>query len=340
MGKDPELPRHKIADTPPLDAWDLRTRGLSLDSADERPRLAQLARRFLEERGDQALGLAPARLLPPRKARAWILFWCAARRVDDSVEAGAANVAAWRNALQTGGIATFAERCLHAFMKRPEGAGTAFDLPQLFGDGLAGLEQEERFTEPQPLSAYLDLIAHKSFPAMLILDRLLFPGETAKLHRRHAALFAASTQIGDDCRDARRDLARRRCFVTQEELGAVPRAARSPDRYVSSPRFSKGRSRLSLWLLHASNRVAADFVLEANRRTARSLSGWWQFAIRSNQIRPTKSRLKIPVASNGGKAWRDASTRINPPSAPLVRILRRHFGLRRGAWERSAAAGI
>lgn len=275
---------------PPMDEWDRRTRGILIDSESDRPRLAELARRFLEERRDQALGLAPARLLPPRKARAWILFWTAARRVDDFEESGVRRVEEWRQSLVERRQVTLAERCLHAFLRRPEGAGTNEGLLRLLHRGLDGLMRERAFTEPRPFGDYLDLIHEKSATAMLILDRLLFAGEDDELLVRHAELFAASTQIGDDCRDALRDLARGRCFLTIEEL---PRGS-SPKAYASTPPFARTRKAVCLRLLDASDSVAKEFRMEEHRSMARRLAAYWRYAIASDQVAPTRRRLVLP----------------------------------------------
>jgi hypothetical protein len=270
-----------------VDEWDRRTRGLSFTHGDEL--LVELARRYLVERGDQALGLAPTRLLAPRKARIWILFWTAARRVDDAVESGATTVEDWRRALAQPSRLTLAERCIEAFLRRPEGAGSGPEVRALLEKGLDGLEREETFDRPRSLHEYLDLIEQKSAPAMIILDRLLFPGETPASVASHARAFAASTQVGDDCRDLRRDMAAGRCFVTLDELKGQP----SLMAFARSPLFAAQRVGMSALLLERAEAAAGRFRIAENRATARRLAGFWRHALDSGQVRPTVKSLRL-----------------------------------------------
>ncbi|HLE48276.1 MAG TPA: hypothetical protein VI818_08265 [Candidatus Thermoplasmatota archaeon] len=264
------------------DAWDGRTQGSSTK------RLVEAAERFLRARKDDALGLAPARLLPRRRAEAWLLFWCAARRVDDAFEAEGADLASWRSALRDRTTSNFAERCVDAFLGHP-----AIDDParvrRLLQRGLNGLEGEERFRSPRPMIEYLALLEYKSVPAMQILDSLLFPGESTRLVDKHANLFAVSAQLGDDCRDVHADRARGRIFVTQEELRERPLAA-----YVRSAEFAAGRNAMCARFLAEADQVALRFAGAPNRRRAAALSGIWSHALRTGQVRPTRSPLRLP----------------------------------------------
>jgi hypothetical protein len=297
----PTLVKNRIID--PADDWDLRAAAVPREDRREGELLAELGRRYLVERGDQALGLAPTRLLRPGAARTWLLFWTAARRVDDDVESGRRPVDHWRAGLGQRVGPSLAERCLGAFLTDPHGVGTRAELLRTVRRGLDGLAREQSFTRPRPLSEYLDLIHDKSATAMWVLDRLLFPGEATQAVRLHAEAFAASTQVGDDCRDVRRDLAAGRCFVAREEIAITG----SLDAHVASPAFATIRRAMCDTLLDAADGAAARFRSPQHRATAVRLSALWRGALRSAQIAPTDRRLRFAAKA--------------PPSGPPATTL-------------------
>lgn len=263
------------------DIWDRRTERAG------RARLVQEARRFLRARRDAALGLAPTRLLPRAGADTWVLFWCAARRVDDAIEDGTTLASHWRRRLQSALDENFAERCVGALLEHP-----AVDDPQQLQRrllrGLTGLEAEARFDRPRPMVEYLALLEYKSVPAMEILDDLLFPREPRRLLAKHANLFAVSTQLGDDCRDVRRDLARGRVFVALEELRERPLKA-----FVGSREFYEGRNALCARFLAEADATARRLTSPRARRRAEALSGLWAYALATKQVRPTRRPLRV-----------------------------------------------
>lgn len=265
------------------DEWDRAARRV-----DNRHALIELATRFLVSREDQALGLAPASFLPVPVGRLWVLYWCAARRVDDSVERRERSPTSWRSAVAEPATGTLAERCVAALLAAPE--LTEIDLPRLLGDSLRGLQTESEFRTPQPWKRYLALLELKSVPTMHVFDALLAPHEQVDLREEHARAFAISAQLGDDCRDALHDLARGRCFVTVEEVGAE----RDLRRFVGSPDFAAGRvAACQRFLLNAQAAVKRFRSRDARTRAA-SLHRFWGEALSSGQVRPTHAHLRLP----------------------------------------------
>ncbi|MBI2077794.1 MAG: hypothetical protein HYT80_05400 [Euryarchaeota archaeon] len=263
------------------DRWDRTSQGA------RRARLVEQARRFLRARRDAALGLAPTRILPRASADAWVLFWCAARRVDDAMEAGTTAAPHWRRRLRSALDADFAERCVGALLEHPA-IVDADRLQRRLLRGLTGLEAEARFDRPRPMLEYLALLEYKSVPAMEILDDLLFPDEPRRLVAKHANLFAVSTQLGDDCRDVRRDLGRGRVFVTLEELRERPLKS-----FVGSPEFRQGRTAMCARFLAEADGAARRFQSARSRRRAQVLSAMWSHALATKQVRPTREPLRV-----------------------------------------------
>lgn len=280
-----------------MDDWDRLAAGLR----PQRKTLAPVARRFLASRRDHALGLAPTRLLEPRRAEEWLLFWCAARRVDDSVERGETRPSTWRRRLRTLDGATLADRCVQALLHEPRIASGG--LRSVLEQSLAGLELEAEFRRPRPRRAYRRLLARKSVPTMLFLDALLFADEDPDTRESHATAFAVSTQMGDDCRDAVRDLRAGRCFVTQEEAAGRPALAAARSRA-----FAVGRAESCRAYLRAAEASARNFRSRRSRASAERLSGLWRYAIDSGQIRPTNRRLRVQAGFPSALAARAKPT--------------------------------
>ncbi len=272
----------RLTASAPSDQWDL----LAKDATGQ-DSLVAVATQYLTARNDQALGLAPAQFLPSAVAPYWILYWCAARRVDDSVESGHTTVAEWRERLTQDRSDTLAEACIkHLHSVEPlQRAG----LDRLLRRSLAGIEQEAAFTRPQSWQDYLALLDLKSTPTMEVFDALLAPDEEPFTRSRHALAFAASAQIGDDCRDALRDLARNRCFITKEEVGARP----DLDVYARSPAFAQGRAELCIQYLLDAESEAHRFRSTDARKGASRLHDLWRHAIQTGQVRPTKTPLAL-----------------------------------------------
>jgi hypothetical protein len=280
------MPHHGTTPSPrPLnDRWDRNALALDPDDHDG---LVALATEFLRHRRDAALGLAPARILPRSQAPKWLLFWCAARRVDDSMEHGSTKASHWARRLDTKEPANLAERCLAALFDLERQR----DLRPLLRKSLNGLALEVRFDRPRRFAEYQALLLKKSVPTMDILDGWMFPNEDSAVRRRHARNFGISTQIGDDCRDALRDLDRGRCFVTREELGD----AKDVRRFVRTAAFATGRADMCRTYLRAASRVADEFRAPTSRRRVARLHALWWHAIESGQIRPTNRHLRLGV---------------------------------------------
>src|SRR5690349_12888969 len=111
-----------MSDPRPAD-WDLESQRALRMGARSRAALVTIATRYLAARKDSALGLAPTRLLTPERSHLWVLFWAAARWVDDSVENELTSVAEWRTGLTQRRQTNFAERCLEAFLARVQEIG-------------------------------------------------------------------------------------------------------------------------------------------------------------------------------------------------------------------------
>lgn len=266
-----------------LDAWDraaARARG-------DTSVLIELGRRYLIKRKDQALGLAPTRLLPSREAGLWILYWSAARRVDDSVEAGRTTPDDWLRRLASSSPETFQELCVEAVLHDQRLRDV--DVEARLRLSLRGLAMEAKFSRARKSVAYERLLEHKSVPTMQILNSLLFPDERASRLDAHAHAFAMSTQLGDDCRDVFRDLKRDRCFITQEELDA-----HEPVVTAKSSRFTLGRATMCRSWLDAAGASARGFRSSRARRRAGKLDSMWRYALDSGQVRPTRQKLALP----------------------------------------------
>lgn len=267
----------------PIDTWDAAAR-----KAKSRAMLVDVASAFLTRRQDQALGLAPAQFLPAKVAPLWILYWCAARRVDDSIEEQRTRPAEWRERVNSPVGHSLAELCVLELRGARE--LQTIDLDAMLARSLEGVDLERTFDRPRSWKAYLELLDLKSTPTMEIFDALLAPMEDASLRNRHARAFAASAQIGDDCRDAVKDLGLGRCFVTKEELGQ----ADDPKEFVRTARFADRRAELCRSFLDDAQHASSAFASSEARAGATRLHDLWRQAIESGQIRPTAEHLALP----------------------------------------------
>ena len=230
----------------------------------------------------------PARFLPHHVAPLWILYWCAARRVDDSIEEHRTTPGDWVERVSSPEGTTLAERCVAELLRAPELQRVDFEA--LLARSLEGVERERTFDRPRPWADYLDLLDLKSTPTMEIFDALLAPEESPALRTSHARAFAASAQIGDDCRDALQDLRRGRCFVTIEELGDE----KHPIAFVQTPTFAQQRANRCRSFLQQAERAAASFRGRDARTGASQLHTFWRQAIDSGQIQPSAEHLALP----------------------------------------------
>ena len=190
----------------------------------------------------------------------------------------------WRERLADPQPDTLAERSVSALLSAS--ALSDLELPRLLDESLRGVAMERRFDRPRPWAAYEELLGLKSAPTMQVFDALMAPRELREIRDEHARAFAISAQLGDDCRDVLRDLARGRCFVTREELGTA-----DLDVFARSHAFAAGRLAQCLDFLHRADQAAKRFGSRAARERASRLHALWEGALRSGQVRPTDTHL-------------------------------------------------
>lgn len=281
------------------DDWEQACRGLEARTPGGREALAALARQYLRRRGDSALGFGPLGVLPAARHDAWLLLWAAARRVDDAIEDGRARVRELFGRLSQSAQDTFAERLVQSFLHEAADVLSRQEAVRLLRRGLRGLEAEGAFTRPRTVRAYWELLKGRSAPPMEILDALLFQDVPTAARRRHALFFSASTQIGDDCRDALRDLGRGRCFVTREEVMMLARPSESLEALVQRTDFARLRTAWSRQCLDAAASVAETFG-PADRERAERLDRLWRAPLQDGQVRCTDEPLHLSPSARAG----------------------------------------
>lgn len=294
-----------------MDPFDAAALRLDPGNPRERRGLVRLARTSLEARGDEALGLGPLRVLPRPRHDAWVLLWAAARRVDDELEGGKANPRQLLHRLEGPLDGSFAERCVAAFLVEAEWIVAPAKARALLARAVRGLAHEARFTRPRPAADYWRLLRSRSAPAMILLDHLLFLNAAPRAIARHALFFAAATQVGDDCRDAVRDLARGRCFVTEEEVAMLRRPGETLPAMVARVDFARLRTAWSRQCLDAAASVAERFSSPEDRAAADRLDRLWRTPLEAGQVRATEAPLDLSqriVPSAGRPRTRQTAT--------------------------------
>jgi hypothetical protein len=85
------------------------------------------------------------------------------------------------------------------------------------------------------------------------------------------------------------DLARGRCFITQEELGN----RRDVHHFAATPTFVERRVQESLRFAGLARQAIESFGPEEARAGATRLSDAWEALLRSGQVRPSQGPLEF-----------------------------------------------
>lgn len=261
-----------------------------------RPISAEACRRFLFERGDISLGVMPQLLLPDKEADLWAFFWYACRQVDDSLESGPARHEDFLAALREGRAATSAEQAVQLFLQEAQPYFEPAPLRAGMERALFALDQERAFREPPRLEDYLRVVVAKAGFPLLVLNTLLLPGEPGSVIQRFSYLLAVSIQLGDDCRDIRRDRDRGVHFLSREEAADVRALGLAVDSEEGLNRIGTIREAVCKWLALRALDVGERLVNKPTRDLARTEVLLWLHQIDTGQLRELHRPLKWPGA--------------------------------------------
>lgn len=254
----------------------------------------EACRRFFFERGDVSLGIMPQLLLAEREADLWSLFWYAARQVDDAIEAGVVRGETLVGALARGQSKVPYERAVQVFLLESKDLFEQAPLMEGMTRALRALDAERGFHAPPPLGDYLRVVVEKAGFPLLVLNTLMLQGEPGSAIQRFSFLLAASIQLGDDCRDFRRDRDRGADLLTREEIETVRARGLDPESAEGLKIIQANRESVCKWLALRALDLADRFVLKATRDLARTEVFLWLYQIESGQLRETSRPVRWP----------------------------------------------